>query len=60
MVLSHMTRINPEVTEEWKRPPEGYIDKTADDEDYITTRYGMRAIDRLFSSVDTGVMLPDI
>ena len=55
-----MTRINPEVTEEWKRPPEGYIDKTADDEDYITTRYGMRAIDRLFSSVDTGVMLPVI
>lgn len=58
IIISHMNRINHEVTEQWKSPPEGYVDDTANDEDYNTTRHGMSAIDRLINSVNANKMLP--
>lgn len=34
MIFIHMIDIDPNVTEEWKKPAEGYNDDMEDDEDF--------------------------
>lgn len=51
MIFTHMIEIESEITDEWKRPAEGYCDDMEDDEDFETTRFGMGAVDRLIASV---------
>lgn len=58
MIFIHMIEINPEVSEEWKKPEEGYTDDMEDDEDFETTKFGMGAIDRIIFSVGDKEVLP--
>jgi len=58
MIFYHMVEISDEITEEWKRPVEGYNEDMEDDEDFETTRFGMGAIDRLIYVIGEEEMLP--
>lgn len=58
MVFVHMIEIDNNVTEEWKKPIEGYNDDMEDDEDFETTKFGMGAIDRIIFSVGDKEVLP--
>jgi len=56
MIFVHMSTIKSEITEEWKCPPEGYRDEQESDEDYETTRLGMRFIDNFISSIGAEII----
>lgn len=58
MIFVHMVDIDNEVSEEWKKPVEGYNDDMEDDEDFETTRFGMGAIDRIIFAVGDKEVLP--
>ncbi len=58
MIFVHMIEIDSDVTEEWKKPEEGYTDDMEDDEDFETTKFGMGAIDRIIFSVGDKEVLP--
>jgi hypothetical protein len=58
MIFLHMVQIENEIPEEWKNPPEGYNEDTAEEGDFETTRFGMDAVDRLISAVGEQEMLP--
>ena len=46
MIFFQIVEIDQQITNEWKVPPEGYNQDT-DDKDLETTRFGMKAFDRL-------------
>lgn len=58
MVFTHMMDIEEEISDEWKKPSEGYNEQMEDDEDFETTRFGMGAIDRIIYSVGDKEVLP--
>ncbi|CAD8128052.1 unnamed protein product [Paramecium sonneborni] len=58
MIFFHMIQISSTITDEWKRPPEGFNDDIEQDEDCETTRFGMSSIDRLIESLGKQEMLP--
>lgn len=58
MVFIHMIEIDENITDEWKKPQQGYNDDMEDDEDFETTRFGMGAIDRIIYSVGDKQVLP--
>ena len=51
MVFHHMVDIDKNIQQDWMCPQEGYNEDMEDEEDFETTRFGMRAIDRLIYSV---------
>lgn len=58
MIFFHMIQIDQEITEEWKKPAEGFNDDFEEDEDCETTRFGMNAIDRLIAALGEKELLP--
>lgn len=58
MIFFHMIQISEEVTEEWKKPAEGFNDDIEQDDDAETTRFGMSSIDRLIDCIGQKEMLP--
>jgi hypothetical protein len=46
-----MLDIDEDVSEEWKKPSEGFNDDIDEDEEFETTRFGMNTVDRLISSI---------
>lgn len=58
MIFFHMIQISNEVSEEWKKPAEGFNDDIEQDDDCETTRFGMSSIDRLIESIGEKEMLP--
>ncbi|CAK67710.1 unnamed protein product (macronuclear) [Paramecium tetraurelia] len=58
MIFFHMIQISSTISDEWKRPPEGFNDNLEQDEDQETTNFGMSSIDRLIESQGKKEMLP--
>lgn len=58
MIFVHMIEIDNEISDEWKKPEEGYNDDMEDDEDFETTRFGMGAIDRIIFAIGDKEVLP--
>ena len=44
-----MIQIEDTIDESWLKPPEGFDEDKAEDNDYETTKFGMNTIDRLIS-----------
>lgn len=58
MIFKHMIEIDDEITNEWKKPAEGFNEDLEEDADFETTRFGMNAIDRIIDSVGDSETLP--
>ncbi|EAR88916.3 importin protein (macronuclear) [Tetrahymena thermophila SB210] len=58
MIFKHMIEIDEEITDEWKKPAEGFNEDIEEDADFETTRFGMNAIDRIIDSVGDAETLP--
>ena len=53
-----MIEIDEEITDEWKKPQEGFNEDIEDDADFETTRFGMNSIDRIIDTVGDKEILP--
>lgn len=51
MIFFYMIEIDEEITDEWKRPAEGYSEDFEEGDDFETTNFGMTSVDRLIASV---------
>jgi hypothetical protein len=51
MIFFYMIEIEDEITEEWKKPAEGYSEDFEEGDDFETTNFGMTSIDRLIACV---------
>lgn len=51
MIFFYMIEIDEEITDEWKKPAEGYSEDFEEGDDYETTNFGMTSVDRLIACV---------
>lgn len=58
MIFFYMIEIDEDITDEWKRPPEGYCEDLEEGDDFETTNFGMTSVDRLISCVGEKEILP--
>lgn len=58
MIFFYMIEIDDEITDEWKKPAEGYSEDFEEGEDFETTNFGMTSIDGLIAAVGEKEILP--
>lgn len=60
LIFSHMISIDPETSDDWANPPDGFNEENEEEDDQKVVKFCMNCIDRLIAHVGSQVMLKQL